>query len=98
MHNTEKLVTREQLIHDIWLGNHYTGEKGLTHAICHLRKVLKTGNIPAKIITVPKKGYLITDTTLPKEPVVTLPSPRPVLLKAERAEATNKFSVGYPFN
>lgn len=96
MNNPEKLVTREQLIHDIWLGNHYTGEKGLTHAICHLRKVLKTGNIPAKIITVPKKGYLITNTSLANQPIVNIPAARPVLVNSEQPEKIPSFRTGYP--
>ncbi|TQV85470.1 winged helix-turn-helix domain-containing protein [Aliikangiella coralliicola] len=54
-----KLVLRESLVKDIWRGNNYTGEQGLTHAICHLRRILKSYNIPAKIITLPKKGYIL---------------------------------------
>ncbi|TQV74142.1 hypothetical protein FLL45_13875 [Aliikangiella marina] len=96
INNPDKLVTREQLIHDIWLGNHYTGEKGLTHAVCHLRKVLKTGNIPARIITVPKKGYMLTNSVAANQASASIASPRPILVNAEQAEPVKKFHAGYP--
>ena len=54
-----KLISRETLIQHIWHGNCYTGEQGLTHAICHLRRILKKYQINAKIVTLPKKGYIL---------------------------------------
>ncbi|WP_444996898.1 winged helix-turn-helix domain-containing protein [Aliikangiella sp. IMCC44359] len=54
-----KLVLRNFLIETIWNGNEYTGEQGLTHAICHLRRILKKYHIDAKIVTLPKKGYTL---------------------------------------
>ncbi len=57
--NSNKLVQRNNLIQDIWQGNRYTGEQGLTHAVCHLRRILAQYKIEAKIITLPKKGYIL---------------------------------------
>ena len=56
--NEGKLVTREQLIEDCWLGNHYRGQKAVTHSICHLRKLLDDLEIPASITTLSKQGYI----------------------------------------
>ena len=57
--NANRLVLREDLVKDIWRGNNYTGEQGLTHAVCHLRRIIKKYDIPASIITLPKKGYIL---------------------------------------
>jgi|GEM_PF-3442573 len=57
--NPNKLVLRDSLIQSIWHGNGYTGEQGLTHAICHLRRILKKHNVQAQIVTLPKKGYIL---------------------------------------
>src|SRR5690242_21266964 len=54
--NSEKIVTREELIKQVW--NDYGGaDEALTQAISVLRKVLDD---PSKetIKTIPKKGYL----------------------------------------
>jgi DNA-binding winged helix-turn-helix (wHTH) protein len=59
---TEKqnmLVKRNCLIENIWSGNGYTGEQGLTHAICHLRRVFKSIDSDVKIVTIPKCGYIL---------------------------------------
>ncbi|WP_028774050.1 winged helix-turn-helix domain-containing protein [Shewanella waksmanii] len=53
-----KVVTREELIEDIWEGNHYVGSKALTNAIWHLRQQLKgVAGDEAAIDTVRKTGY-----------------------------------------
>jgi DNA-binding winged helix-turn-helix (wHTH) protein len=76
-----KLVSRETLIQHIWHGNCYTGEQGLTHAICHLRRILKKYQIGAKIVTLPKKGYILQVTPATSHPLnqvttlTTSPSP-----------------------
>lgn len=57
--NKERLVSRDYLVKKIWNGNLYTGEKGLTHSICHLRSVFKELSISAEITTIPKKGYIL---------------------------------------
>lgn len=57
--HSNRLVLREELVRDIWRGNNYTGEQGLTHAICHLRRILKNHDVKARIITLPKKGYIL---------------------------------------
>ena len=59
---TEKqniLVKRNCLIENIWSGNGYTGEQGLTHAICHLRRAFKSIEPDVRIITIPKCGYIL---------------------------------------
>ncbi len=57
--NQNQLVSREDLIEYYWQGNNYTGEQGVTHTICHLRSILKKNNIDAKIMTIPKRGYVL---------------------------------------
>lgn len=53
-----KPVTREELINRVWKGNYYIGEKGLTHAICMLRTILKQpGATGVTIETVLNTGY-----------------------------------------
>lgn len=55
-------VMRNILIENIWQGNRYTGEQGLTHAVCHLRIILKKLDLPVKITTLPKVGYILQNT------------------------------------
>lgn len=53
-----KVVTREELIDNIWEGNSYVGSKALTNAIWHLRKHLNQGASGEQVIeTVRKMGY-----------------------------------------
>ncbi len=59
--NNNQLVTREKLINDCWYGNIYTGQKAVTHTICHLRRLLKEQGINASITTLSKQGYIYTD-------------------------------------
>ncbi|WNO59817.1 winged helix-turn-helix domain-containing protein [Rheinheimera sp. MMS21-TC3] len=54
------LVSRQQLIDSIWLGNNYVGEKALTNAIWQLRNALPKHNAEELILTVRKKGYRLT--------------------------------------
>ncbi len=61
--NRNQLVTRQTLIDICWNGNSYTGEQGLTHTICHLRRLIKKFDINAKITTIPKRGYVLQDST-----------------------------------
>lgn len=52
------VVTRDELIEEIWDGNGYVGTKALTNAIWHLRQQLKPLNSEQPIIeTVRKAGY-----------------------------------------
>ncbi len=60
--NQNQLVTRESLINYCWQGNTYTGEQGVTHAICHLRRIFKKYSMDVQIYTIPKKGYVLEDT------------------------------------
>ena len=34
--NYPRIITRDELIEHVWLGNNYVGEKALTNAIWHL--------------------------------------------------------------
>ncbi|WP_299802054.1 winged helix-turn-helix domain-containing protein [uncultured Shewanella sp.] len=53
-----KVVTREELIDNIWEGNSYVGSKALTNAIWHLRKQLnRDAGGEQGIETVRKMGY-----------------------------------------
>ncbi len=54
-----QLLSRDYLIEKIWHGNVYTGATGLTHSVCHLRRILKELDMPYRIITVPKSGYIL---------------------------------------
>lgn len=51
------LVSRQQLIDNVWGGNVYVGEKALTNAIWQLRNVLQQLAQSELICTVRKKGY-----------------------------------------
>jgi len=57
--NPNHPLKREVLIQMIWAGNKYTGERALTHSVCHLRQQLKKLTVPLEIKTLPKKGYLL---------------------------------------
>ena len=59
--NQNKLVPRQALIDYCWQGNSYTGEQGVTHTVCHLRRIFKKYGIEARIITIPKRGYILED-------------------------------------
>ena len=52
-----KVVSREELINSVWLGNEYVGEKALTNAIWHLRQALKAEDGQDIIETIRKTGY-----------------------------------------
>ncbi len=58
--NSNRLVTRDALIQECWHGNNYTGQKAVTHTICHLRKMLKQQKIEASITTLSKQGYIFS--------------------------------------
>jgi len=62
-----QLVDRRNLIERAWRGNIYTGEAGLTHAVCHLRKIFRELGIDAEILTVPKTGYVLDSAKLEPE-------------------------------
>ncbi|MAG77420.1 MAG: hypothetical protein CL811_11740 [Colwelliaceae bacterium] len=56
-HQYPRVVPREELIENIWVGNEYVGEKALTNAIWHLRKKLKQALNDDAIETIRKVGY-----------------------------------------
>lgn len=56
----EQVVSRKELISTIWSGNHYIGERALTHTICKLRRAFETlGEKQLRIVTIPKTGYCL---------------------------------------
>ncbi len=57
--NANQLVTRDQIIEKIWHSNQYTGQRGLTHSICEIRRILRELDVDYEIITVPKTGYIL---------------------------------------
>ena len=61
LENQTRLVSRQDLIESCWRGNIFTGEQGVTHTICHLRRIIKKYSLGARIITIPKKGYILED-------------------------------------
>ncbi len=63
--NQSRLVSRQDLIEFCWQGNYFTGEQGVTHTICHLRRILKKYSLSTRIITIPKKGYILEDNVGP---------------------------------
>jgi DNA-binding winged helix-turn-helix (wHTH) protein len=62
--NQSKLVSRQMLIDNCWHGNSYTGEQGVTHTICHLRRIFKKNSIDVKIVTIPKRGYVLENNSI----------------------------------
>lgn len=53
-----RVISREEIIDTVWLGNHYTGEKGLNQAIWQLRAALHDeARAPLYIRTIPRQGY-----------------------------------------
>ena len=52
-----RIVPRQELIENVWKGNHYVGEKALTNAIWHLRKSLESSGQDPYIETIRKTGY-----------------------------------------
>lgn len=68
--NPNRLVSRQELIENVWDGNYYIGEKGLTHAICMLRNLIKKDpESGVTIDTIPKSGYRlrVKDNNVPTE-------------------------------
>ncbi len=61
LENQRRLVSRQDLIESCWRGNIFTGEQGVTHTICHLRRIFKKYSLCTRIITIPKKGYILED-------------------------------------
>jgi DNA-binding winged helix-turn-helix (wHTH) protein len=65
---TNNLIKRDDLIEQVWQGNFLTGPQGLTHTICHLRRVIKKLDLPLNIITIPKRGYVLRVTSKETKP------------------------------
>ncbi|HSI61336.1 MAG TPA: winged helix-turn-helix domain-containing protein, partial [Ideonella sp.] len=67
-----EVVSREQLIAEVWQGNSYTGSQALTHTIWQLRRALDAGaeSGESAIATVSKSGYRLM---LPISPVLPVP-------------------------
>jgi len=63
--NTNRGVSRKELINTVWHGNTLTGQKALTHTICKLRHTIESLTEESiTIVTIPKFGYsLISRST-----------------------------------
>ncbi len=55
--NAGALVTRQELIKEVWNGNEGVGSKALTKNIYKIRKVFEAHGLDNPIETLPKKGY-----------------------------------------
>ena len=59
-------VGRQDIIDEVWQGNYGVGDKGLTHSIWELRKILESdGQVCIK--TIPKQGYRFIAQWVPVE-------------------------------
>ncbi len=55
-----RIVSKEQLVEEVWSDSPYIGDDAITHAIWELRKALgDAARHPTYIQTVPRKGYCI---------------------------------------
>ncbi|WP_186300581.1 winged helix-turn-helix domain-containing protein [Shewanella sp. KCT] len=71
----DNVVSRQQAIDTIWLGNEGVGKKGFTNGIWVLRKTFKDLGIEEEVFnTLPKLGYQLTLTVQPIDSQTT-PSP-----------------------
>lgn len=71
------VVGREQLIEQVWLGNTYTGPRGLTNAIWQLRRLFDDeGVADSAIETIAKTGYRLTLPVLALDEAAARPVPR----------------------
>ncbi len=62
----DNVVSREQAIDSIWLGNEGVGKKGFTNGIWVLRKTFKELGVEEEVFnTLPKLGYQLTLTVQP---------------------------------
>jgi DNA-binding winged helix-turn-helix (wHTH) protein len=68
VNSSDSLIKRDDLIEQVWQGNFLTGPQGLTHTICHLRRIIKKLDLPLNIITIPKRGYVLRLTSLDSKP------------------------------
>ncbi|WP_444997754.1 winged helix-turn-helix domain-containing protein [Aliikangiella sp. IMCC44359] len=56
--NYPRIISRNELIDNVWNGNYYVGEKSLTNAIWQIRKNLRCESNDSEVIeTIRKKGY-----------------------------------------
>lgn len=66
IHGKGAIVTREQLIAKIWDGNEGVGNKALTKNIYKLRKEFERKGFAKLIETIPKNGYRLRVSSVPK--------------------------------
>ncbi len=70
-----KVVTKEELLADVWQNSPFIGDEVISHAVWELRKALgDSAKSPTYIQTIPRKGYrLLVEVLHPKgspEPIV----------------------------
>lgn len=69
--NHTKVVSREELIDEVWNGNVYVGEKALTNAIWQLRNTFKTNGESSQVVeTIRGIGYRLVDSPIFIEEIV----------------------------
>jgi DNA-binding winged helix-turn-helix (wHTH) protein len=82
--NPNQLVTREQLIKEVW--NDYGGaDEGLNQAISFIRKILADNNKEI-IETIPKKGYVLHAVISNIEELSKLPFPEKEMVVAKNSK------------
>ncbi|MCE7997138.1 MAG: helix-turn-helix domain-containing protein [Roseivirga sp.] len=64
-----RLVTRQELVEEVWEGNIGVGNKALTKNIYKIRKVFEQQGVECAIETIPKKGYRLKVTRTKSKPI-----------------------------
>lgn len=89
--HANRLVSRDELIAEIWNGNELVGKKGLTNAVWQLRSELgKTDLDTGVILTVPKKGYQLLLPVYPEHDPVGVESTQAGKKATLESEVTDK--------
>lgn len=82
--NYPRVISRNELIDNVWDGNYFVGEKSLTNAIWQLRKNLKGTNQNQDVIeTIRKMGYRL----LIEPQIVEIEKETPIKLTADTTES-----------
>lgn len=64
LNNSDRSVSREELIQQIWWDNEGVGKRGVTNAIAKIRKSFRDMGEDSFIISTPKAGYKIDPAQL----------------------------------
>lgn len=69
------VISREEIIAELWNGNHYVGDSALNRLVSETRRVARETGSTSLIETVQKSGYRLT-VAGPRQPSVQLPPDR----------------------